>query len=706
MTAETKASTISIIGGDRTVSKSGFTMAVTVVDPAGPADYTAVAWSCTEQCPSPLDQVTKGKKFTVADVPAGKYTLNATYKGATSQAVITVQEGATLGVQVLAPTDEHLTTESLRVVAAVDAGTATETITVQWKSGDSVIPLATRTTLLLTPDLISKYAKEGTLSLTCVATAGTLSGSSTATIKLLSPISAGTCTIVHADSQTTGGFVAGESTVSIKTSGWGESASKIMFNYGFLAASRKTGALTVFMPLTTMPQVEESLRTTCPLVRTSKAHFMVVAVIGGRSIANTSCNVDVSYPTDLTAVAKTQVDTMKQAADADDAGAMLEAARIAASALDDTTSGAVSGKEKGTIRSQVLAAVRQTFANASSPSTGSSMTREERASTVQLLNSVCGGGDNSTILGASDKENVKELMTRLLDTSGDAGASELDTKTQTTDLLNIISSLKGDNDAIKSNTQNLAKAAARNLEPGEKQQDKNNDFALMAEKRPAADATSSPMVSESTSVKLNEGVLSRIAGLESSSEISLSTVEYSVSPVGLEGNKVGAEFASLATEIDLQANGIDTSVSGLSDPILIRMKVKREMAEKGITCRYYNTTSKLWTNEGCVDGGFDLDTYEKLCYVYHLSMFAVVTGGSADAGAAVAEDTPPGEVSVGLIVGICVAVVLLIGVAVGFIVTRGKTNQQRTTVEEGDKNAVPLLQLDNSNSPSRPAENV
>jgi hypothetical protein len=707
---------IAVVGGATREVSADFGIAAEVKDPSGAVDSTLVAWTCAKECPAPLNKIANGQKVRFASVPAGKYTLTATYKGVSASSIITVVARPTLTVETIANTnDEHLASDSLRAYAAIKKPADGSTVAVQWYLADGTTKIdgQTSASLVLTPAQITKYAKDGKVELVCIATAGTVTGRSSFVMKIRTPITTAKCAVAHADSTVTGAYVGGESKLKITTSNWGETTG-LTYKYSVMSEDGQRA-----VPLTTVPQAETSLRTGCPLARKT-LKFVVVALLKGRPAGTATCSVDVAQPASLATVTKAQTTTMTEAAAAGDKTRTLEAALIASTAVEEddsaaagtttTTATKMTRVEKKDARQKTIRAMKALFVKkaaaagttttAADANAEADMSSEERTSLATILAANCRKAKSkptTTVTRApgstaapeeeslteEEQNDVRDLVKRMLTFEKTDGGKTLktevlETATQAKPLLEIIATLK-DSDRAE-NCRKLSKAIANNLKPGETQKDKTDDFAITAEKRPATDATK-PVVADKSEITLSSDVISQIDA-EDTDELSVATVEYTRPPVtiGADDKLVGD-----VTEFDVQRNGEDVAVTGLTKPITLKFTCTKDAADSGVEVRYHNPTTDTWTKEGIVDIKFDALTLQETSSTTHLSMFVAMSASNQGGDRAASN----GDLGVGVIAGVAIGGVLIVGLAIGFLVSRKPKRHD----DDDDENAEPLTEL-------------
>jgi hypothetical protein len=188
-TVKTRPSAIAIIGGDRNVSSTGFYLSASVKDPSGNINYTMVQWSCTENpkggaCPAPLNSIANGRSVYVkGPVPAGNYSLTASYKGAQSTVQIIVQTKQTITVWIFTRTNTVVANQPLQAYAAVKPLVGVTTpVTLQWRCGKTILKGQTKNSITLSPAQVQSCAVRGKIYLTVLASAGSIRGSSTKVI--------------------------------------------------------------------------------------------------------------------------------------------------------------------------------------------------------------------------------------------------------------------------------------------------------------------------------------------------------------------------------------------------------------------------------------------------------------------------------------------------------------------------------------------
>ena len=630
-----KPAKVLIHGGDRTVPAAGFSASVQIVDPSlgrTPADYNEVAWTCKNNCPTALASLPNGKSFRVSNVPAGQYEISATYKGTVVDTVtFTVTEEPVMFVSISSKFDKpQLTTENMRVRCVYKApatGTAAP-VKVSWEASGQTIDGATNKVLNLTPTQLAAFTKNGQLPLKCTVTDGTTTGSSAKTVRMIQPLSKiGTCTIAHTDGTTTGAFVSGESKITISTQSWDNDALSFKF----------------ILPRTTITSASRTTSLTCPFSQTGKVEFRVAAVQEGQIVGETKCEIDVTKPADLKAVADARVNDMEIAAKSGDSNAVLEAALAATSAsAENDASDEAAEKE---VRTKTITAMTQAFGEKSD------MTKDQRSAAVEVMKSVIrkkptGSGQTAAPeLTKEEKTQMRKVAKNILN----APAADVDTKNQGADLLDLFTAAS-DGKELKEDTRDLAGMAAENLQAGETQQIVNDDVGIFAEKRSGADAVEQPVQAAATTVTLNDDLLTALS-VGPEGELATSCVEFSGNTVDVPSDR---KMAGKQTEFDVQVDGERKPVSNLPTPIKITMKSQgADAAEKMKTakCMFFDTAKDVWATDGVTNGAKNGPQAEVECNSVHLSMFGLLsqagTTGSSGSASSSATSTDPANLYTG-----------------------------------------------------------
>jgi len=607
---------VSIHGGDRTVPAAGFSASVAIVDPSlgrKPVDYNQVAWTCKNNCPAPLDSLPNGKSFKVSNVPAGTYVISATYKDTVVDSVtFTVTEDPVMFVSIASKFEKpQLTTEPMRVLCVYKApktGTVAP-VKVSWETNGKAIEGADSKVLNLTPTQLTAFTKDGELPLKCTVTDGTTTGSSSKTVRMIQPLTKmGTCSIAHRDGST-GPFVSGESKLTISTADWDNDA----LSFKFIG------------PRTSIKSETAEASLPCPFSKTGKVEFKVAAIQEGQIVGETECEIDVTMPADLKAVAEERVNEMEEAAASGNTQAVLEAALAATSAsAQNDASDEATAKD---VRTKTIAAMSQAFGGENGE-----MTKDQRAATVEVMKSLIRKPADSKQSSAPElSKDEKKQMRKVLRNVLEANAADVDTKTQGADLLDLFTSAASEGKELKEDTRDLAGMAAENLQPGETQAIVNDEVAIFAEKRSGADAVEQPVEAEATTVKLNDDLLDKLS-VGPEGELATSCVEFSGSTVAVPSDR---KMTSKQTEFDVQVDGERKAVKGLTDPIKITMKSQgADATEKMKTakCMFFDTDKNKWDTEGVTNGAKNGPQAEVECKSVHLSMFGLLSeGGSTGA---------------------------------------------------------------------------
>jgi len=215
-------------------------------------------------------------------------------------------------------------------------------------------------------------------------------------------------------------------------------------------------------------------------------------------------------------------------------------------------------------------------------------------------------------------------------------ASDFDIKGQGKGMLKLIAAAgagKGNGATLAANTKKLASLAAANVALGDKEVITSPTLTVTAEKVPAAEVVSAPLGTNATKVQLNNNVIASAGADVSNSEVALASSVYEESPYDLPAT--ASVQAARSTELDLSVDGEETSVKDLTTPIQLEMQASNSV--NGATCRFYNTTSNVWSTEGVTTVSQNAVDGKIVCNTTHFSMFG------ASGAAAAPEDTTTTE---------------------------------------------------------------